>query len=83
MALPGKVGALLAADMGKKGLVSDAPSPDDDDAGDAPASAEDDDSIQAIIDDIDGLVPGLGKLVHELVDRLQAEDEEQDSEDMG
>ena len=80
MALPGKVGALLAADMGKKGLTSAAAPPEDD--AEPPASSEGDDGgIDGIIADIDAKVPGLGKLVHELVDRLRAEDEEQDSED--
>jgi hypothetical protein len=78
MALPGKVGALLAADMGKKGLVSAAGPGDDDETPDA-AAEEDDGGVDAILADIDGLVPGLGKLVHELVDRLRAEDEEQDA----
>lgn len=76
MALPEGMGASLAKDMGKAGL---APAPDEA-APDAEAPpAEDGDSIEAIIADIDGLVPGLGKLVHELVDRLKAEDEEEDA----
>ena len=78
MALPGKVGAMLAADMGKNGLTSAGPSGPEEDA--PPA---DDGGIDAIIADIDDKVPGLGKLVHELVDRLQAEDREQDAEDQG
>lgn len=77
MALPGKVGALLAADMGKKGLTSAAAAPLEDEE---PPSTDDvsDGGVDAIIADIDAKVPGLGKLVHELVDRLRAEDEEQD-----
>jgi len=79
MALPGKLGASLAADMGKNGLMSAAPAaPAEDD--DAPEAALDGDSIEAILSDIDDKVPGLGALIHELVDRIRAEDEEQDAE---
>ena len=78
MALPGKLGASLAADMGKKGLMSATSPPMDEEA---PETVDDgaDGGIEAIIADIDEKVPGLGKLVHELVDRLRAEDEEQDA----
>jgi hypothetical protein len=82
MALPGKVGAMLAADMGKNGLTSASPAAPDEDEGDAPPS-DDSGGIEAIIADIDAKVPGLGALVHELVDRLRAEDEEQDAADEG
>ena len=77
MALPGKAGAALAMDMGKKGLMPSAGPADD---AEPPADGEDG-GIEAIIADIDEKVPGLGKLVHELMDRIRAEDEEQDAEE--
>jgi hypothetical protein len=80
MALPGKLGAALAAGMGKKGLMSAAP-PDDDD--EPAADAGDDGGLDAVIDDMDRLVPGLGKLMAEFADRIQAKDEEQDADEMG
>lgn len=70
MPLPGKVGAMLAADMGKAGLGADEAPPGGEGGG-----------IEEIIADIDEKVPGLGALVHELVDRLRAEDEESDAEE--
>ena len=84
MALPAKLGAALAADMSKSGLTKASKgSPAPEEPGDGPeedgaAGGEDGDGVGAIVADIDALVPGLGKLVHELVDRLRAEDEEQD-----
>lgn len=79
MALPGNLGASLAADMGKSGMI---PAEPPEAKEEAPASDEEyDGGIDAIIADIDAITPGLGKLVHELVDRMRAEDEEQDAEE--
>jgi hypothetical protein len=51
-----------------------------DDAAPAPDA---DDGMSSLIDDFDKLVPGMGALISELVDRLKSEDEEQDAKDMG
>jgi hypothetical protein len=79
MGLPGKLGASLAADMSKNGLTSAAPAALEDDA--ASPDEGDGGGIETILADIDEKVPGLGSLIHELVDRLKAEDEEQDAEE--
>jgi hypothetical protein len=77
MALPGKVGAMLSASMGKAGLTSPkAAEPAADDTEPAP---DDGGGLDAIFADADKLVPGLGALLGELVDRLKSEDEEQDA----
>ena len=77
MALPGKLGASLAAGMSKSGLM---PAPATMGDEEAPETVDEGGGgIDAIIADIDDKVPGLGNLIHELVDRMRAEDEEQDA----
>jgi hypothetical protein len=44
-----------------------------------PPEEGDDGGIEAILADIDEKVPGLGALIHELVDRIKADDAEQDA----
>jgi hypothetical protein len=76
VALPGKLGASLADGMSKVGLMAPGAPP----AEEEPLPAEEDGgSIDEIISDIDEKVPGLGALIHELVDRLKAYDEESDA----
>ena len=77
MALPVSKAADLAKDMAKKGLVGSI-SMEKPDEMDMPEKSGD---LEPILADIDKRVPGLGALVHELVERLQAGDEKQD-EDM-
>lgn len=77
MALPGDLGAKLKASMGKAGLVS--PSPADAESDDAEPAPDDGGGLDAIYADADKLCPGMGALLGELVDRLKADDEEQDA----
>jgi hypothetical protein len=78
MALPPSIGKALTADMGSKGLVSPSPAPADDEAP-PDSDAGDERDVPTILDEIDKLVPGLGDLVSELVDRMREEDEAQDA----
>jgi hypothetical protein len=80
MALPIAAAADLAKDMASKGIAGSIsmgePKEEDDDAKDA------DEQIKPVLDDIDAMVPGLGKLMLELCDKLLSMDKEQDAQDL-
>lgn len=73
MALPGGLAEKLTAGLGKLPAA----------AGDPAAPDAGGDDMQAIYDDADKLVPGLGDLLSELVERIQSKDEEQDATELG
>ena len=72
MALPVAKAKSLASDMAKKGLIgsismSDPKEGEEMEGDDAPM-----DDMQPVMDDIDAMVPGLGKLVLELCEKCMA-----------
>ena len=83
MALPIKKAADLAKDMASKGVMGSISMGEPKDDGEMP---EDDgmdapDHVKPVLADIDALVPGLGKLMLELCEKMKADDQEQDKED--
>lgn len=80
MALPMAKAADLAKSMASKGVMGSISMGE---PHDMPAEDEgtSDDELKPVLADIDALVPGLGKLMMELCEKMKAADEYQD-EDM-
>lgn len=84
MALPVEKAADLAKDMAKKGIMGsismakpESKSKDEEMEADGEDMPEPD--VEMVLKDIDALVPGLGTLVHELIEKCMAKDGDDES----